>query len=263
MKKVIFIPFLMIFLFTSIVGAGFIEKVEEIKVPPKGEMIKVNETVPIALNLTGLTPAINTSELILSTELKDPKWSIDLGTESKASNRKEFSVMVDHRKANYVSINLMGIAPKVSGRVDIELINITQRVGNETYPIYHLERSVTSEAIEKALSAIYEARDWVKLANETISNATAMGASVEEAKLSLETAKLSLENAEEFYGKGQSNESIIAAENATYYAKIAYEKAKGEINSINMRNYGIISGIIVILGVIGVIAYKKRRWDKL
>ncbi|MHC1635300.1 MAG: hypothetical protein ACXQTS_01575 [Candidatus Methanospirareceae archaeon] len=243
----------------------FVEaKLEDIKYDSIGGLVKNGSIVSLSVVLSNFSKEVGSSQIILNSSLEKPTPGIAVNGESKEININE-PFPIEHKEVREVRITLSGKAPEVDKRKNITILNITQTTTEGTYLVLEVKREVTSELIEKAITEMNRAMKKIEMANWTIANATRLGADVSDARISLESAELYLEKGWEAYREERPEEALEAAENASYFAMVAKEKANTAIKSVKFRNYGVISAVIGIIVIVLLFLYKKRRreWSKL
>ncbi|WP_456487194.1 hypothetical protein [Candidatus Alkanophaga liquidiphilum] len=229
-------------------------------------MIREGGTVRISLVLKNFSPDVKNRRSVLNftTELESCVWG--LGEENGVSvlNKTERSMRlrVDHGLVSSLTVTLNGKAPAVSKREVVTLLNVKQEIGS-AYPVIEIWGNVTSELIESAILKLNEALESIETANATLQNATQLGADVGDAKADLDHARLYYEDALSHYAAGRTNESIAAAENATYYANLAKKGAEAGLEAISARAkrkiYGVVGAVVAVVAVAVILLMRRSR----
>jgi hypothetical protein len=220
--------------------------------------VKNGSVVTIEVVLTNFSKPIDKSDLtfysyFLEKENIEPTISVD-------GKSKEYKspFTVNHGRDKEVKILVRGKAPEVKKIENITFLNITQGVKGEYCSVESIKRAVSSEIIEDAIIAIDEAREKLNSANWTIANATEKGIDVSGADTSFETASLYFKDAEEAYWDGWPKESIEAATNASYYAKLAKQKAESAVGAKKHISYGGLA-VVAIIAIVVIVLLNRQR----
>lgn len=225
-------------------------------------MIREGGSVRISLILKNFSPDVKGRRSVLNftTELEDAVWGLseETGVSVLSKTEKSMRLRVDHGLVSSLIITLDGKAPEVSKRENVTLLNVDQEI-ERTYPVMEIWGKVTSELIETAILKLNEALDSIEAANATLYNATQQGADVSDAKADLDHARLYYDDALSHYNAGRINESIMAAENATYYANLAKSEAESSLKAISTRNYVVVGTIVAVVAVAAAILLARRR----
>ena len=225
-------------------------------------MIREGGSVRISLILKNFSPDVKGRRSVLNftTELEDAVWGLseEAGVSVLSKTEKSMRLRVDHGLVSSLIITLDGKAPEVSKRENVTLLNVDQEI-ERTYPVMEIWGKVTSELIETAILKLNEALDSIEAANTTLYNATQQGADVSNAKADLDHARLYYDDALSHYNAGRINESIMAAENATYYANLAKSEAESSLKAISTRNYVVVGTIVAVVAVAAAILLARRR----
>jgi len=225
-------------------------------------MIREGGSVRISLILKNFSPDVKGRRSVLNftTELEDAVWGLseETGVSVLSKTEKSMRLRVDHGLVSSLIITLDGKAPEVSKRENVTLLNVDQEI-ERTYPVMEIWGKVTSELIETAILKLNEALDSIEAANATLYNATQQGADVSDAKADLDHARLYYDDALSHYNAGRINESIMAAENATYYANLAKSEAESSLKAISTRNYVVVGTIVAVVAVTAAILLARRR----
>ncbi|MDI6902415.1 MAG: hypothetical protein QMC77_01600 [Methanocellales archaeon] len=237
------------------------------------DILMVKEKVHPEVFLEEVSPNLTVkTTLKFDTRLEDPFWRITTygeTSETKTDDRSTFTFDFDHAAFDNMTIKLDGTAPEVEKRTYIVLMEI--KIGDEV--LTSISVDVTTEEFIGVYRAIHDAEMRIIRAEEEIASAEDAGvpsSMLETAKDFLESAEKFLENARAFYDAAKMNESRAAAEHAYDEATRAYDSARaakgehaGGLALVALGKYGIIAGIVIALLIVAVIAYKRRRWDRL
>jgi hypothetical protein len=167
--------------------------------------------------------------------------------------------VVDHSKVHKVTVMLIGDAPEVTmQKPNVVLLNITQKIAEE-YTVEEINKTVSSEAIEDAITAFHDANKSIMQANAAITEAAEQGLDVSAARISLELANEHLNNSQQLYFEGRPEAAVTEAEQAKTAAQEAEAKAAGAVGGRTYRNYAIIGVIIAVLLVVVVLFLQQRR----
>jgi hypothetical protein len=222
------------------------------------EMIKNGSKVTVEVVLSDFSNVIegNKSGLLFQTDLgKFPSISVDGVPKDYAS-----PFTVDHNEDEEVQVTLIGNAPEAYKRTEnVTLLSITQKIQEKEYLVIEIKRDVSSEIIEDAVIAIFNAGEEIAAANESIANAEEAGVNVDEAKTRLALANEHLTNARQLYNEGRSGEAIEEAELALTSAQDAAAKAGSAVGGKTQRNYGIIAAVIIIAAVAFIVVFQQRK----
>ena len=225
-------------------------------------MIREGGSVRISLVLKNFSPDVKGRRSVLnfSTELEGVVWGLseEPGVSVLSRTEKSMRLRVDHGLVSRLVVTLDGKAPEVSKRENVTLLHVDQEI-ERAYPVIEVWGEVTSELIETAISKLNEALDSIEAANATLHDAIRRGADVGDAKADLDHARLYYEDALSHYDAGRMNESIMAAENATYYANLAKAKAEDSLKAISTRNYVVVGTIVAVAAAAAVILLARRR----
>lgn len=220
------------------------------------EMVKSGSKVTVEIVLTNFSRLIDTSGLIIESDLGVPPGIFVDGVS------KEYRVpfVVDHRTVEEVRVVLVGNAPEVNMRkVDLRLLKLTQKIGLEEYLLIDIIRDVSSRVIEDALAAIHEARAVIGAAGLAIADAEAEGLNVRDAEISLELADKYLDTSQRFYNDDMPKEALDAARSAFDSAKEAKALVDAAVGARAIRDKAIIGAVIVIVAVVVVLLLLERQ----
>jgi hypothetical protein len=222
------------------------------------EMIKNGSKVTIEVVLRDFSNVIegNESELLFDSDLGVfPSIIVDGVPKDYAS-----PFTVDHNEDEEVKVTLFGNAPEVYKRKEnVTLLKITQKIQEKEYSVIVIKRDVSSEIIEDAVDAIFNAGEGIAAANGSIANAEEAGVDVDEANTSLELANEQLTDAKQLYNEGRSGEALAKAELALASAQDAEARAESAVGGKTQRNYGIIAAVVVIAVVAFVLVLQQRK----
>lgn len=222
------------------------------------EMVKNGSKVTIEVVLTDFSEVIegNKSELLFHSDLGVfPSIIVD-GTP------REYKIpfVVDHRKVEVVKVTLSGDAPEVNKRKEnVTLLNITQKIKEEEDSVIDIKRDVSSEIIEDAIDAVYNAVEGIEKANAAIADAEEAGVNVADAKGSLVLANEYLNNSQQLYNEGRPGAALEEANKALDSAKEAEAKAGSAVGGRTFKNYAIIAAVVVIAVVAVVLLLRQRQ----
>ncbi len=219
------------------------------------EMVKNNSEVSIKIALTNISREIEKSKLIFYSELVGEEGHI-----RDAVLKSGSSYTVEHKKVEEeVVVIWSGKAPEVGKQETFTLLDITHETTEGTYLVIDIKRAVTSEIIEDAGKAWYEAEEDIEKASWIIANATEEGIKVEDAELSLELANEHLNNSMECYSRGEPEKALKEANLASDFAKVAEEKARTAMGLTTYKTYTILVVVVVIAIVAFVFLIGQRR----
>jgi hypothetical protein len=222
------------------------------------EMIENGSKVTVEVVLSDFSKVIegNKSGLLFDSDLGVfPSIIVDGVPKDYAS-----PFTVDHSKVEEVKVTLFGNAPPAYKRTEnVTLLSITQKIQEKEYLVIEIKRDVSSEVIEDAVDAIFNAGEEIATANESIANAEEAGVNVDDAKTRLELANEHLTNAQQLYSEGRSEEAIEEAELALTSAQDAAAKAGSAVGGKTQRNYGIIAAVILIAAVAFIVVFQQRK----
>ena len=222
------------------------------------EMIKNASKVTIEVVLNDFSKVIegNKSGLLFQSDLnKYPSISVD-------GVPKDYAIpfMVDHNEDEEVQVTLVGNAPEAYKRKEnVTLLKITQKIQEKEYSVIEIKRDVSSELVEAAVNAIYNAEEGVAAANESIANAEAAGVNIDEAKTRFELANEQLTDSKQLYNEGRAGEALEKAELALASAQDAGGRAESAVGGKTQRNYGIIAAVVIIAVVALVLILQQRK----
>ena len=219
------------------------------------EKVKNGTEVSIKVVLTNISGEIGKSTLIFYSELEGAEGHI---MEEVLKSGSSYT-MDPQKVGEEVAVIWAGTAPEVKKQEPYTLLNITQETTEGEYLVEDIKKYVSSEIIESALSAFYQAEEAVENANWTIANATKAGIDVGEAQMSFNLAKEHLNNSMECYSAGRPEKALEEAGKASNFAKLAEEKAEGAVVSTKSTNYAIIGAAVIIVVVVCVFLIMQRR----
>ena len=222
------------------------------------EMVKNGSKVTIEVVLSDFSKVIegNKSELLFQSDLGVyPSIIVDGRPSDYAS-----PFTVDHNEDEEIKVTLFGNAPEVYNRKgNVTLLKITQKIQEKEYAVIEIKRDVSSEIIEDAVDAIFNAGEGIAAANASIANAEEAGVNVDEAKTRLELANEHLTNAKQLYSERWPAEALEEAELALASAQDAEARAESAVGGKTQRNYGIIAAVVVIAVVAFVLVLQQRK----
>jgi hypothetical protein len=222
------------------------------------EMVKNGSKVTLEVVLSDFSKVIegNKSGLLFQSDLGVwPSISVDGVPKDYAS-----PFMVDHNEDEEVRVTLIANAPEAYKRTEnVTLLSITQKIQEKEYLVIEIKRDVSSEIIEDAVNAIFNAGEGIAAANESIANAEKAGVNVDEAKTRLELAIAHFNNANQRYSERRPAEALEEAELALASAQDAAAKAGSAVGGKTQRNYGIIAAVILIAAVAFIVVFQQRK----
>jgi len=228
------------------------------------EMIKNVSKVTVEVVLSDFSNVIegNKSGLLFQTDLVTKDLQYELPSIIVDGVPKDYAspFTVDHNEDEEVRVTLIANAPEVYKRTEnVTLLSITQKIQEKEYSVIEIKRDVSSEIIEDAVDAIFNAGEEIAAANESIANAEEAGVNVDEAKTRLALSNEHLTNAQQLYNEGRSGEAIEEAELALASAQDAAAKAGSAVGGKTQRNYGIIAAVILIAAVAFIVVFQQRK----
>ena len=225
------------------------------EVVPETERVKNCTEVSIKIVLANISKEIGSSKLIFYSELVGAEGHIM----DKVLQSGSIYTLNHEAVGEEAVVSWSGEAPDVKRWGSFTLLNITQETTEGQYPVESIIKGVSSEMIEDALKAYYEAKKAIEEANKTITNASEKGLIVAGATTKFELAREHLNNSLGHYNSGMQDAALEEAKRALIHAKAANNLTKGAETTSKIRNYGILAVVVVIIVVVLAVILMQRK----